>query len=453
MNYEIYENFKKVKNIKRNELLGADWVCECGARHVVPVKIVSIRSGAINDLPSAVKDLTGAKKILLISDSITHEVAGKQAANLLAGANVGVRELVLPFEKPVVDSETAAWVTSQAGDEDLLVSCGSGTVTDLTKYTAFKKKRPFISVATAASMNGYASGIVAITEKGVKKTVPANPPAAVIADLDILRNAPSHMTCAGLGDVISKPVSMADWKLASFVKGETFCPVPFEIIKDLEKIYMGSPKLLAKGDEKTIAALTEALVFSGISMVIAGSSAPASGGEHLISHTLDMQAALKNKRHDLHGAQVGVAAVVTASLYERVLKIDPGGIDLTKIREHHEADKTSRFNDFWGAAAPFVCEEYRKKQMPWTEKKEELTRIFRNWDAMVSELSSFLIPSVRIKRVLTDAGAKSHYIDIGVSPEEFRQALVMAKTMRSRYTILDLADDLNVLEPFAGELK
>lgn len=441
-----------MKKINRNKLLGTDWVCECGARHAVPVRTVLIKEGALEDLPTVVKNLTDAAKIILISDSITYEVAGKKAADLLKKNNLSVRELVLPFEKPHVDDKTAEWVASQVGDEDILISCGSGTVTDLTKYAAFKKGRPFISVATAASMNGYASGIVAITVNGVKKTASSNPPLAVIADLDILCNAPYEMTCAGLGDVISKPVSMADWKLASIVKKEAFCAVPFEIIKDLEKIYMGSPKLLAGKDKKTVGALTEALVFSGISMVIAGSSAPASGGEHLISHTLDMQAGLKNKKHDFHGAQVGVATVVTAGLYEKVLKIDPDEIDWTKIWERHEADKTGKFNEFWGAAAPFVFDEYSKKQMPWTEKKDELRRIVENWQGLVFELKGFLVPSGQIKRVLTEAGAKTHYTDIGVSGQEFRRALMMAKTMRSRYTILDLADDLGVLESFADEL-
>lgn len=439
-----------MRKISRNELLGAAWACECGARHSVPVRTVLIKENALESLPSVVKDLTDAAKIVLISDSITHEVAGKKAAVLLKKNNLSVRELVLPFEKPVVDDETAKWVSSQIEDENLLISCGSGTVTDLTKYAAFKKEKPFISVATAASMNGYASGIVAVTVNGVKKTVPARPPFAVIADLDVLCNAPYEMTCAGLGDVISKPVSMADWKLSSFVKKETFCPVPFEIIKDLEKIYMGNPKLLAGRDKKTIGALTEALVYSGISMVIAGSSAPASGGEHLISHTLDMQAGLKNKKHDFHGAQVGVATVVTAKLYEEVLKIDPDGLDWTKMRERHEANETGRFNRFWGAAAPFVFEEYRKKKMPWAEKKEELRRIVDNWQGLVSELKEFLVPSARIKQVLTEAGAKSHYTDLGVSGPEFKQVLMMANTMRSRYTILDLADDLGVLESFAN---
>jgi len=193
----------------------------------------------------------------------------------------------------------------------------------------------------------------------------------------------------------------------------------------------------------------EALVYSGISMVIAGSSAPASGGEHLISHTIDMQALLTGKKHDFHGAQVGVATIVTARLYEDILSFDPDGIDWTKIWEHHKAEKALKIKEYWGSLAASVVLEYERKCMPLSQKKEELSRSIEQWDDIIEAVKPFLRPSTEIKRILTAAGAKTHYTDIGLSDGEFRNTLLMALTMRSRYTILDLADDLNLLEEFA----
>jgi len=436
------------RSLNRQSLLGSSWDCHCGQHHEVPVRRVLIEEGAHMRLPALVKEGAKAKDALTISDLITHNVAGADVARILKADGIKVRELVIPKEKPITDDKTANWVSSQIQDESILISCGSGTVTDLTKYAAFKRERPFIAVATAPSMNGYASGIVALTENGLKKTMRALPPIAVIADLGILCSAPVDMIRSGLGDVISKPVSMADWKLSSLIKGESFCPLPYELIADLESIYTSHPERLSTGDVKTIGALMEALVYSGISMVIAGSSAPASGGEHLISHTIDMQASLTGRDHDFHGAQVGVATIVAARLYEEMMAFDPKSIDWTKIWEHHKAGKALKIKEYWDPLAASVVLEYERKWMPWEEKKEELVRIVDQWDDLIDAVKPFLRPSAEIKRILTAAGAKAHYTDIGVSAEEFKKAVLMALTMRSRYTILDLADDLNLLEEF-----
>lgn len=438
------------RQTNRSKLLGAEWSCSCGAWHNVPVRAVVIEKDALHRLPDLAKNEIKSGTVVVISDLITRKIAAKRAAEILAGSGFCVRELIIPHEKPVVDDKTADWVSSKIRNESLLISCGSGTVTDLTKNAAFIKGRPFIAVATAPSMNGYASGIVALTENGLKKTVVSAPPVAVICDLNILCDAPLEMICAGLGDVISKPVAMADWKLSSIVKKEHFCTLPFELIADLEPLYTKEPSLISKRDPKTIGALTEALVYSGISMIIAGSSAPASGAEHLISHTLDMQSAVKGVKHDLHGAQVGVATLVTAKLYEEIVAFDPDRLDWTKIWEYHKVDRTNQIVEYWGPLAPQVMHEFAKKQIP--QKKNELGWIVDNWDDIVDELQPFLIPHSEIKRILTGALAKAHYSDIGAGPEEFRKAIMMARTMRSRYTILDLADDLNLLEGFAQKI-
>ncbi len=435
----------------RAKLLGSEWKCACGAVHSVPVRKVLIGAGVISELSAVVREAAGGGPVLLISDGTTRDIAGANAARMLASSGLKVRELVVPGEGPVVDDKTAASVIDNCGGESLFVSCGSGTVTDLTKYAAFTKGRPFVAVATAPSMNGYASGIVALTEKGLKRTVPAAPPLAVICDLDILCNAPMGMIRAGLGDVISKPCSMADWKLESLVKGGVFCPLPFELIADLESVYLKDSKLIAKREPKIIGALTTALVYSGISMVVAGSSSPASGGEHLISHTLDMRSAMTGKSHDLHGSQVGVATIVTSRLYEKVLSTDPDRLDWAKIWEHHRRDVSPQIIDYWGRLAPSVMREFERKRMPLKEKEAELEGIVERWDEIVDELKVFLRPSADIKRILTEAGAKTHYTDIGAGREDFRAAVLMARTMRSRYTILDLAYDLNLLEDFIND--
>ena len=150
-------------------------------------------------------------------------------------------------------------------------------------------------------MNGYASSIVALLVNKLKCTIATRSAVAVIADLDVISQAPLEMNRAGLGDIVSRGVSIADWKLAELVKGEYFCRVPFEIIADLEDVYAPNISRLSQGDTEVLRALMETLIYSGISMVIANTSAPASGGEHLISQQLPRNSYLGGLTYELSG--------------------------------------------------------------------------------------------------------------------------------------------------------
>ncbi|MBU0744765.1 MAG: iron-containing alcohol dehydrogenase, partial [Gammaproteobacteria bacterium] len=193
------------------------------------------------------------------------------------------------------------------------------------------------------------------------------------------------------------------------------------------------------------------------SMVIAGSSAPASGGEHLISHTLDIKANLEHKPHDFHGAQVGVATIFTSLLYEKLLnfkvkRIQTDQIIQTQKSKKNQTDQKERLQNYWQDLYPEIATEYAKKQISWEKKQAELKFIQNNWPEIVCQLQPFLKPAAKIKRLLTDGGAKTHYNDLGLDKQEFKQAVLMAPFMRARYTILDLAQDFGLLEKFTDQI-
>ncbi len=439
--------------INRNDLLGKQWKCLCGQTHIVPTRYVIIKAGALENLPFIIGQYAKhTDPILLVSDQITHKIAGTKLVEKLRTKYKNINEFVIKEKKPVADDRTADFLLSQINNEKLLISCGSGTITDLVKYAAFKKNIPFVAVATAPSMNGYASGIVALTCDGLKTTVTSAPAVAVIADIDLLSQAPIEMTRAGLGDLISKAVSNADWKLASLIKHEHFCDLPYKIVADLESVYINDAALLRKGDKKIIAALAEGLVFSGISMVIAGSSAPASGAEHLISHTIDIKSALNGVDHDYHGTQVGVATIVTAGLYERICSFDSRNIDWKETEKRCQRDKIDDIKKYWGNVSDSVMKEYDKKRMSWEDKKQELLSVVDQWDLIINQIKKFVWSKAKIEKALKDAGAKTDYSQINLTRDEFVKAVLMASTMRSRYTVLDLAEDLGILEEFVHSI-
>lgn len=437
--------------ITPGELLGASFDCECGRTHTVPVKRIVLEKGAYQRLPEVLEELSLSRELCLVADDYTYDVLGSRVARLLSGRGYLVREVVIPSPPGGTvraDQPTADELQSELPSVPLFVAVGSGTINDLTKLSAFRRNIPYVVVCTAPSMNGYTSSIVALTSNGLKTTSESHPPIAVVADLDVLIESPMELITAGLGDIISKPVSTADWKLAEIVSGEYFCSRPIELVAQLEPQFMGNPRGIRLRQPEAIRALTEALLYSGISMVIAGSSSPASGGEHLISHTLDMQADLRGRKHDLHGRQVGVATLFSAALYERVVQSSPPTIDSEALLGHAAGlgDSDSSLEAYWGPLAEVVRNELSFKTMGQEGLRKRVATIQTKWPQIRNGIEGFLRPWTQIRDVLRQAGAATRIRDIGVSVEQFREAVLHAREMRRRYTVLDLSHEFGLLE-------
>ncbi len=438
----------------RQRLLGSRFQCACGAEHVVPVREAVIACGAILQIPKILSKLGIMGPVYLLADENTMHAAGENVAATLGKAGIRVEVRVLAgrprSERSFADSVAKEMPKGMA----CVISCGSGTITDLGKWTAHQRGIPLVAVATAPSMNGYASGIAALIDQGLKATTPVTPAVAVIADVDVLAAAPLEMIRAGLGDLLSKPVCNADWRMATLLRGGRFCSRPFELVKDLESIYAGRSALIEQRDLETIAALTEALVFSGVSMLIAGSSEPASGGEHLISHVLDMRAYAANRLPDFHGAQVGVGTLVTARLYERLLALDEEALPLDLLQSMWERgeDVLERCRQLYGAAFPSVQEQFRKKRVSATALRAEGERIATHWNAVRQAVRPFLLSSARLQEILARAHAKTTFAQLGVDAATAEQVLLTAMCVRARYTVLDLGFAVGALESWASEI-
>ena len=164
------------------------------------------------------------------------------------------------------------------------VAVGAGSVNDIVKMATAKLDRPYQCVATAASMNGYTSAIAAVLSRGVKRTLPAQQAEAVFADVDVLCNAPAYLNLAGFGDLLSKPYSNADWRLSAFVRGVPYEERPAKLLDTAFDALLDASTSIGKAEADGIELLAATIILSGFTMAIAGTSAPASGGEHLVSH-------------------------------------------------------------------------------------------------------------------------------------------------------------------------
>ncbi|MGI6254133.1 MAG: sn-glycerol-1-phosphate dehydrogenase [Acutalibacter sp.] len=373
------------------ELAGLTYPCSCGRTHQVDIQAIRVGSGCIRELPDILRQL-GASRIFMLADNHTYEAAGRQVEELLKEAGLAYHTRLFETTTPLVPNEYAlgsALAKMETGD-DLLLAVGSGTLNDLTKYISARTGVPYVIAATAPSMDGYASTVAPMILDGFKTTLPAVYPAAIVADVDILKDAPMPMLTAGFGDIIGKYTALRDWALSRQLFGEYYCEEAAILMEQALEKCANNAKGLSQRDPAAVEAVTEALILSGVAMGLVGNSRPASGAEHHMAHYWEMDALRRGEEHPLHGNAVGAAAVISASLYELAAKELPQG---------------------------------------FTPPDKE-----------------------RIVRCLRDAGAAASPKELGIRRDLCLEALLHAMELRDRFTILRFLDSKGELAACAMEL-
>ena len=305
---------------------GAELDCACGKRHQVGIRSIRIGSGRLGELPQLLQEL-GARQVYLLADHNTWRAAGQQTAKMMEAMGLPFHGRIFQTEKPLVPDEYAvgsALAAMEPGD-NLILAVGSGTLNDTARILSARTGVPYAIVATAPSMDGFASTVSPLILDGKKITKPAVYPAAILADTAILKDAPMPMLTAGFGDIIGKYTALADWRLSRDLNGEYYCEECAALMARAVEKCAENAGGLRRRDEQAVQYVTEALVLSGIAMGMVGNSRPASGAEHHFAHTWEVDALARGEEHPLHGNSVGVAAVVSASLYELAADLLPQG--------------------------------------------------------------------------------------------------------------------------------
>jgi len=428
--------------------------CNCGTCLPVHTRSVEITP----NLHDAVRLGLNGRPAIIIGDANTLQACGTTLVERLNEAGVRTWTIDLASDGHIIHAddtilETVKQTIVDLPDEAVAVAVGSGTINDLVKAASHDLGRPYFAIATAASMNGYTSAIASITVRGLKRTISSTPPLMVFADPVVLAESPARMAISGLADLLSKPVSGADWKLDHLLWGEPYCPGPSMIpAQALERAVRLSGQIGAGSVEARLA-LLEALLLSGISMAVAGVSSPASGGEHLISHFLDMTAAHVPggpRTPALHGEQVGVATRVTYNLWVDLISLDTSSIDWERARKSapgHEEMRRQIDELYWlpKTLRDLLIREGTRKLERTGEPEARLEKIRSRWEILRRELITILEPADRYVEVLPTIGAPVSPEDLGVDPAEFANACRMARWARDRYTILDLVGDLGFM--------
>lgn len=415
------------------EELLRDKPCDCGMTHRCSIKHVIIESGAVKKVGSL---LDGYQKVLLVADTNTYATCGEEVKQQIGQKLEDVliyqrAGLLIPNEEAI--EEMRARLTKET---DLILGIGSGVIQDLCKCVSFQEKLPYHIVATAPSMDGYASVGAAMIIGGMKVTYSAHVPEAIVADCEVLKDAPMDLIKSGYGDILGKYSCLNDWKLARVVRGEYFCQYVYDLTFDmLVKTKDLGPKLLSR-DPEAIQVLMEALVGVGVAMAMVGNSRPASGSEHHLSHFFEITGIVDDTPYFMHGTDVVYSSVYTEKLREELLKLDAPKPNTVPSRENWEenirriyksvADGVIALQDKLGWYNEDRFTAYCEK---WAEIKEILAEAPSS-EEMVEYLKSIELDIDEFRKLYGD--------------EKIDHALKFAKDLKDRYTVLWMYYDLMV---------
>lgn len=366
--------------------------CPCGSNHHHVDMYTVISDHALEDIASYLQD-KGYQHVTVIDDPHTASAAGYRVLKLLQQAGIQAEEVCLPFNNAgdvVADERYMVKVLlGISSTTEAVLAVGSGTIHDLTRFACSMRKLPFISVPTAASVDGFTSAGAPLLLDGVKRTIQTVAPEAIFADVSLLASAPQTMTAAGFGDMLGKYTSLADWKVSRDLAQEPYCPLGARMTEEALLACIEHVDEIAAGSPCGMDVLIRALIASGISMLIIDHSRPASGGEHHISHRIEMELLAQDRPQVLHGAKVGVAAALLTDLYKGLAVQEP----------------ESAFQVY--------------RALPDSQQ-------MRDW--------------------LQQVGGPGRFDELGVTEDMLERAVHTAHTLRDRYTGLKYLNDHNLID-------
>lgn len=412
-----------------NKLLrGVD--CRCGKKHTCDIEYVYIEKGAISRLSDICRKYDN---ILIVADQNTYAAAGDKTVSALKNKNISKvifsgKEILVPNEKAIEE------VRHNLYGIDLILGIGSGVIQDLCKYVSFFNKVPYMIVATAPSMDGYASTGAAMITDGMKVTYKAGLPRAIVADTEVLAAAPLDMIKAGYGDIIGKFSSLNDWKLAHLVNDEYFCQYIYDLTFNQIENTLKLAEGILKRKEESIKALTEALVIIGILLSFAGSSRPASGSEHHLSHFFEITGIVWGKDYFPHGIDVAYSAVITAEIREKILSQKfPQKI----WREEAGAFK-EKMQSIYGHVAD-GCIELQKEVGNYAADRSD---VYSQKETEIKKILAEMPSADEVKEMLSLVGLDmAKFYDL-YGKDKINDAVFYAKDLKDRYTVLWLNYDL-----------
>lgn len=378
---------------------------------------------------------------LLVCDERTR--AAWRLDTVLERAGVRFDILVLPGEP--VANELYVDLVSAALRSNLLVALGSGTITDIVRFAAFRAGLDWVSAPTAPSVDGFVSSVAAMTWGGAKISSPASPPAALFASPDVLAAAPVPLVAAGVGDILGKFTSVADWRLGALLYGEPYSETLAETTLELARTVAGLCPSIGSGNALAVGRLMDALIGSGLVMLEQGDSRPASGTEHHIAHVWEMKLIREHRAPVLHGAKVGVASVYAARMWKFLADATPAqGIQWVRHATVPEPSRDeTRIRAGFGTAAGSVMESRRQfHHYSATEFASLMDAVAARWED-VRTIARQVPSAEAMEGWLRACGGPTTPAELGLA-DDLDEALELGPYLRDRFTAARLLTLLGI---------
>ena len=416
--------------------------------------------GALDAIGARFRETFGTAAAVIVADERTWQVAGDTVSRRLTEDGVSVVAVErFPAQPPIAPDHTVAIRLAEliAGHPGAVpVAVGSGTINDLVKDAAHLSGRPYLVVATAASMDGYTSSGAAMIRDRYKVTVPGPAPRVVIADPAVLATAPPSMSASGFADLAGKRTAGIDWIVAELLDEEVRDPAIWEMVQPGLESWLADPAGVSRNDLPALSGLMEGLAMTGFAMQAMGDSRPASGSEHLFSHVWEMQHLAVDGVAVSHGFKVGIGSLCAAALMQLLFARSAAELPFGDALHaapgpaERRAAVLERFGS--GRAAETVAAVAVGKLRTRNEHQLFLQRVHDRWDAVRAEVRRLLPALVDLAGALAEAGCPVEPREIGLDRARVRETFSSAQMIRRRYTVLDLAFELGLLESLAEEV-
>jgi glycerol-1-phosphate dehydrogenase [NAD(P)+] len=431
-------------------------LCDCNMPHYDPEIDIYIGSGIIDRCSAYIRQRDYGTHALLIADPNTYAVAGRQVEQLLKDDGFQVKLCRLERQVSLEPDQTALGEILLHLDRSIefLVAVGSGVVTDLTRFVAHQTGRPFVSVATAASMDGYVSVVAPLIHNGLKVNKSAGYPRTLLCDLEIIRQAPYAMTLAGFGDVIGKYIAVADWVLSRIINQEDYCPVCVDLVLQAVAKSIASDEAIRSQTSAGIQSLLEALILAGLTILVIGNTRPVASIEHNMAHYWEMMKLQRRETPPSHGAAVGVATGYALQCYEKFWQTDFNSLNVAQIlrnrpsRSDVEREVVAKYGPDLG---PAIIRNNPDLYLEGAEQERRIETFLRNQAAIRQQLA-FLPSWEQLRSVYRSIGAPVDAAEIGIDRELLQNALLYAKDYRKRYSVFNLASELGILPELAAQV-
>jgi glycerol-1-phosphate dehydrogenase [NAD(P)+] len=365
------------------------------------------------------------KQLLIVCDTNTHAALGARFADELSAFAPGLLTL-----KGKVHADEAALEKIRSHSFDALIAVGSGVISDLCKYASHAAGKPYAVFPTAPSMNGYLSASASMTLNKVKESRPAHLPAGVFCDMKVIAGAPARLIRSGLGDSLCRPTAQADWLLSHLLLGTSYSALPFHLLWPYEtELFAHADKLVA-GDVKVVELLLKTLLVSGLGMTLAGGSYPASQGEHLIAHAMEMKHG-DTLPQSYHGEQIGVTTLTMARIQHALLS---RRLSLPPLPRWQDA-----LSGYFGASRAKHLAQAAGKKYRLYDRYEAIAAMLDGRELYIRDtLRQVMLPETRLREVLHKAGTPATPAALGWNDGNYDDAVRHARFTRDRFTFLDL---------------